>query len=95
MKGDETCQSNIQRTWGVERQQYPDIMFEYLPHDVPSVANPGLCMFYGMVVIDFVSAHVPISISCPARVSMHISRVLCCLNTSYTPAITVTSRLAD
>lgn len=59
MTGDETCHCAYQRTWGTKREHYPDVMFQYSP---PSERRPiervGNLTFGGLVVIDFVGAHV-------------------------------------
>lgn len=61
MVGDVTCQSLYQRTWGTERENPPHILFQYLSPEVPPIREADRLMFYGLVVIDFVSPHIGIS----------------------------------
>lgn len=58
MVGDETCQSIVQRTWGTDREIYPYIMFKYPLFETPLAEEAGRPKYYGLVVVDFVSAYV-------------------------------------
>ena len=59
MAGDETCSCANQRTWGTQREHYPDVVFQYAPPiERPQNERVGHLTFGGRVVIDFVSAHV-------------------------------------
>lgn len=59
MVGDETCPCPKQSTWGTEREHYPDVVFQFSPPVAsPVIERVGHLTIGGMVVIDFVSAHV-------------------------------------
>ena len=61
MVGDETCPCSAQYTWGTAREDYPYVMFQYSPPiQRPPIEDVGHLTFFGLVVIDFVSAHVEI-----------------------------------